>query len=163
MKKLILIAAAVLGFAAAVSAQPRSVGIRGGYGGGVTFQNYMFNSSNSFLEAYVGVDAVGDGGFMSTLTYNWPIARPTWGRTGDWTWYLGPGVAFGYVYNNSNDDKAEFMTAILLEVQLEWLVSTHFAMSADIKPMFGYHFGDGAFYDGGLYGLIPSLGIKYVF
>ena len=39
MKKIILVAALVLGFAAAAAAQPRAIGIRGGFGAGVSYQH----------------------------------------------------------------------------------------------------------------------------
>ena len=39
MKKIILVAALVLGFAVAAVAQPRAIGIRGGFGAGLSYQH----------------------------------------------------------------------------------------------------------------------------
>ena len=47
MKKIILTAALVLGFAAAASAQPRALGVRIGNGGEISYQHTM---GNNFLE-----------------------------------------------------------------------------------------------------------------
>lgn len=138
------------------------MGVRFGYGYDVTLQTCPFNTTSSYLETAMGVDIVGDGGFRLAATYNWPIATSSWTSTGTWTWYLGPGVATGYLCGHK-DGKIDLMFAAVIQLTLEWQIANHFAVSADVRPMYGYHFGDGGFYKGGLYGLLPSLGLKYLF
>ena len=60
MKKIILVAAMMLGFAVAASAQPRAVGIRIGNGGEVSYQHQL---GRNFVEVDAGLEyefGVGD-------------------------------------------------------------------------------------------------------
>ena len=59
MKKIILVAALVLGFAAAAVAQPRALGLRGGYGVELSYQHTL---GENFLEADLGL-----GGFNNFI------------------------------------------------------------------------------------------------
>ena len=52
MKKIILIAAMVLGFAVAAVAQPRAIGLRGGYGVELSYQHTL---GENFVEANLGL------------------------------------------------------------------------------------------------------------
>ena len=52
MKKIILVAALVLGFAAAAAAQPRALGLRGGYGVEASYQHTL---GSNFVEADLGL------------------------------------------------------------------------------------------------------------
>ena len=61
MKKIILVAALVLGFAAAAAAQPRAVGLRGGYGVEATYQHTL---GANFLEANLGL-GFGEVGYFN--------------------------------------------------------------------------------------------------
>ena len=88
MKKIILVAALVLGFAAAAAAQPRAVGLRGGYGVEATYQHTL---GANFLEANLGLG--GFNGLNVAATYNWMIAQPNWTDRGEWGVYAGPGAA----------------------------------------------------------------------
>lgn len=144
-------------------AQARGVGARIGYGYDALFQGYGFNSPSSYYELSTGVDIVGDGGFRLALTYNWPIATSSWTSKGTWRWYLGPGVASGYLCGHQGGSNVDLMFAFVVQLTLEWQLSNHFALSADARPMYGYHFGDGDIYKGGFYGFLPSFGVKYLF
>ena len=91
MKKIILVAALVLGFAAAAAAQPRAVGVRLGYGVEATYQHTV--GSANFVEANLGLND------FTTLnvaaTYNWMLAKPQWTDRGEWGVYAGAGAAVG--------------------------------------------------------------------
>ena len=69
MKKIILVAALVLGFAAAAVAQPRAVGLRGGWGVEASYQHTL---GANFIQADLGL--VGHG-ITATATYNWMLAQ----------------------------------------------------------------------------------------
>ena len=64
MKKIILLAALMLGLAVAASAQPRAIGLRGGYGIEASYQHTL--SKTNFVQADLGFTA---GGFNMTATY----------------------------------------------------------------------------------------------
>lgn len=161
-KRLILIILMALGFAATASAQyPRAFGIRGGYGLEVSYQHFL--GDPHFLEVDLGLDLVGERGFKVTGSYDFVIARPNITRGGDWSIYLGPGLSAGYVYNKDAED-ASFMVAGCLVLGMEFAPWRHFGISLDFRPMYGWDFGGKKPYLGGLYsGLIPSLGVRFLF
>ena len=49
------------------------------------------------------------------------------------------------------------------QLGVEYTFTFPLAISLDVRPQFGYHFGDGGVYSGGLYGFIPTLGVRYRF
>ena len=83
MKKIILIAAMVLGFAVAATAQPRALGVRIGNGGEISYQHTL---GNNFLEVDGGLGLGFDGVFNvgATGIYNFMIAQPNWTSRGTW-------------------------------------------------------------------------------
>ena len=86
MKKIILVAAMVLGFAVAASAQPRAIGARLGNGGEVSYQHQL---GANFLEVDGGLGLGFDGTFNvgATGIYNFMIAQPAWTDRGEWGWH----------------------------------------------------------------------------
>ena len=75
MKKIILAAALVLGFAVAASAQPRALGVRIGNGGEISYQHSM---GSNFLEVDGGLGlGLVDGVFNvgATGIYNFMISE----------------------------------------------------------------------------------------
>lgn len=153
MKKIILVAAMVLGFAVAAAAQPRAIGLRGGYGVEATYQHSL---GANFIEANLGL-----GGFNSlnvAATYNWMLVQPNWTSKGDWGVYAGPGAALGLGFG----DAAGLNIAVAGQVGLEYSFWFPLQLSLDIRPQLGLHTGGGA---AGLYfgGWCPALGIRYKF
>ena len=94
MKKIIIAAALVLGFAVAASAQPRAIGVRVGNGGEVSYQHSL---GNNFLEVDGGLGLGFDGVFNvgATGIYKFMIAQPSWTPRGEWGFYAGPGAGVG--------------------------------------------------------------------
>ena len=158
MKKTILILL-LAGLGLCTAAQPRAIGLRGGYGLELSYQHAL--DWPHFVEADLGLDLAGNKGFRTTVTYNIVIAEPSWGG-GDWLWYVGPGVGMGYLYENKTD-RMDVMLAGVVQFGCEYSPTEHLGLSADLRPMFGYHFGTGKFYQGGLLGFIPTLGIRFKF
>lgn len=149
MKKIILIAALVLGFATAAVAQPRAIGLRGGYGAELSYQHSL---GANFVEADLGLytfNAISLG-----ATYNWMLAQPQWTNRGEWGVYAGPGANLGLGFNGW------FNVAVCGQVGLEYTFWFPLQLSLDIRPALGFSTGDKPFYFGGFY---PSLGIRYKF
>ncbi len=161
MKRLAFLTLLLLGLGLTVAAQPRSFGLRAGSVMEVSYQ-HCFGTPH-FAEVDLGMDMVGDHGLRATATYNWIFAEPAWGYRGEWAWYAGPGVSLGYVYEVHGPEKAEVMMAFVGQVGCEFTPWNHLTLSADLRPMIGFHFGTGKFYRGGLVGLVPSLGVRYKF
>ena len=86
MKKIIIIAAMLLGFAVAASAQPRAIGIRNA---GISYQHSM---GADFIEAGVGLYG---SAFSVEGVYNIMLAQPSWTSRGEWGFYAGPGANVG--------------------------------------------------------------------
>ena len=146
MKKIILVAAMVLGFAVAASAQPRALGARLSYGAELSYQHTL---GQNFLEADLGL---GDFRYLNVAaTYNFMIAQPDWTDRGEWGFYAGPGVALGA-------GKDLFNVGIAGQVGLEYSFWFPLQLSIDVRPQLGLvgdHFG--------LWGWYPQLGVRYKF
>lgn len=163
MKKFLLTVVLLFSTMLAFS-QTRAVGFRAGYGAELSYQHSF--SYPHFLEVDLGMDMAGANGFKFTGTYNWIVATPFWTSGGEWNIYLGPGASLGYVYNSkntANNHKANLMTSVVLQVGIEYCIWEHLALSADIRPMLGFHFGTGTIYKAGMYGFIPALALRYKF
>ena len=140
MKKIILIAALVLGFAAAASAQPKAIGLR--IGGGAEL-SYQHNVGANFIEADLGLES-----FKSlnvAATYNFNIAE-----FGDgFKFYAGPGVGLGFA--------EELRIGIAGQAGIEYnFASAPVQVSLDVRPYFD-------FVGVGLVGWYPHIGIRYNF
>ncbi len=86
------------------------------------------------------------------------IAQPDWTSRGEWGFYAGPGASLGYGFNNS------FHIAAVGQVGLEYTFWFPLQLSVDLRPQFGVAVHDGAhFYKGGLFGFVPTIGVRYRF
>lgn len=155
MKKIILIAALVLGFAVAASAQPRALGARLGYGVDLSYQHDM--NGADFIEADLGL---GSFAFLNVAaTYNFMIAQPEWTSQGEWGFYAGPGVALGA-------GSGLFNVGIAGQVGLEYTFDFPLQLSIDVRPQLGLV---SATVEGvsarsfGIWGWYPHLGVRYRF
>ncbi|MBQ8421724.1 MAG: hypothetical protein IJX11_05635 [Bacteroidales bacterium] len=146
MKKIILVAAMVLGFAVAASAQPRALGIRGGYGAELSYQHSVGGAN--FVEADLGLTG---SAFNLVATHNWMIAQPAWTSRGEWGFYLGAGA--GVAMGNKS-----FYAGVAGQIGLEYTFSFPLQLSIDWRPQIGLV--GGAF---GWWSSVPCLGIRYRF
>lgn len=160
MKKIILIAAAVLGFALAASAQPRAIGGRVGYGLEASYQHTIGGAD--FVEVNAGL--FGYDSFGAAATYNFMIAQPEWTSKGEWGFYAGPGASLNYGWGISNLVTSSFNVAVMAQVGLEYTFWFPLQLSVDIRPMVGISIADGvSFYRNGLFGFSPCISARYRF
>ena len=150
MKKIILIAAMVLGFAVAAVAQPRAIGGKFGWGAEVSYQHGF---GSNFLEANVGLNSFNS--IDGSVVYNFMIAQPNWTDRGEWGFYAGPGAAVGM---NAFGEDPYFHIAAAGMVGLEYTFWFPLQLSVDVRPTLGYGFGYGFHW-----GVMPSLGVRYRF
>ena len=151
MKRIILAAALVLGFAVAATAQPRAIGVRIGNGGEISYQHYMDGAN--FLEVDGGLGLGFDGVFNvgATGIYNFMISEFGNG----FGFYAGPGAGVGLAVGEVN----YFALSAAGMVGIEYNFNIPLQISLDFKQ----HVGIG-FKGNGLY--TPSsigLGIRYKF
>ena len=154
IKKIILIAAMALGFVVTAAAQPRAVGIRGGYGVEATYQHTL-NETN-FIEANLGLN--GFDALNVAATYNWMLAQPQWTSRGDWGFYAGPGVAVGFDFNSAT---AGVNVGAVGQIGLEYTFWFPLQLSIDIRPQLGVHIGNGDLFH--VSGFYPTLAARYRF
>ena len=140
MKKIILIAALVLGFAAAASAQPKAIGLR--IGGGAEL-SYQHNVGANFIEADLGLESFKNLGVAAT--YNFSIAE-----FGDgFKFYAGPGIGLGFAES--------LMVGVAGQAGVEYnFASAPVNISVDVRPYFD-------FMGVGLVGWYPHIGVRYNF
>ncbi len=157
MKKFILVLAAATLAAVAVSAQPRAIGARLGYGVEVSYQHSLSPASMISAEfsfpAYYGVGVA--------ATYDWinPFhATIPWEYKGEWNWYLGAGAGLAYYFTGN------FGMGVGGRVGVEYNFWFPLQLSFDWRPLFGPEFGGDKpkFWGGGLYEGI-ALGVRYKF
>lgn len=143
MKKILLVAAMVLGFAVAAVAQPRAIGVRLGNGGEISYQHTL---GTNFLEVDggLGID-IYNGASLSvgaTGIYNFMIAQPQWTDKGDWGFYAGPGASLGLGLGETS----HFNLAAAGAVGLEYSFWFPLQLSIDFRQQLGYSIGAGRFY-----------------
>lgn len=169
MKKIILLAVAVLGFAFAASAQPRAIGGRLGWTTEASYQHTI--SGTNFVEANLGF--LLPNKFGAAATYNFMIAHPEWTSKGEWGFYAGPGAAMNYgwsyyKYNPyTNEDTlipAAFNIAAMAQVGLEYTFWFPLQLSIDLRPMIGVSIGNEvSLFHEGFFGFAPAISARYRF
>ena len=146
MKKIILVAAMVLGFAVAASAQPRAIGVRGGLGAGISYQHTV---GANFIDA----DLFFGNGLNVAGTYNWTLMQPNWTSRGEWGVYAGPGAALGLGIG-----EVDYLNlAVAAEVGLEYTFHFPLQLSVDLRPQLGF------IKKPLIWGWYPHLSIRYRF
>ena len=149
MKKIILIAAMVLGFAVAATAQPRALGARIGNGAEISYQHDM---DGNFLEIDGGLGlGLGDGtmNIGATGIYNFMISQ-----FGDgFGFYAGPGASLGGILGTMH-------AAVVGQVGLEYFFEgLPLQLSLDVRPSVGFNFAGGPLY----WSAAAGLGVRYAF
>ena len=135
-----MIAAMVLGFAIAASAQPKALGLRVGYGAELSYQH---NVGENFIEADLGLESFKNLGVAAT--YNFNIAQFGEG----FNFYAGPGIGLGMGETLS--------VGIAGQAGIEYnFAEAPVQLSLDVRPYFD-------FVGLGLVGWYPHLGVRYRF
>lgn len=150
MKKIFAVILVALAFACAASAQPKSIGVRVGYGAEVSYQHYLGGSN--FLEADLGFMS---NGFRLTGIYDFDL-----GSAGNFNFYVGPGASLGLA--NGHDDNGNVVTmfsaAVVGQVGAEFAVpGVPLNFSLDWRPAIYFTGGNVFGWDG------FALGIRYRF
>ena len=151
MKKIILAAALVLGFAVAASAQPRAIGVRIGKGGEISYQHSM---GSNFLEVDGGLGlGLVDGVFNvgATGIYNFMISEFGNG----FGFYAGPGAGVGLALGDVN----YLALSAAGMVGIEYNFNFPLQISLDFRQHIGIGFsGNGIWAPSSI-----GLGIRYQF
>lgn len=151
MKKILLIAALMLGFAAAAIAQPRAVGLKLGWGAEASYQHTV--KGTDFIEATFGLNDFSS--LNVSAIYNFMIAQPQWTDKGEWGFYAGPGASVGTCMLK---DRSYFHLSAAGMVGLEYTFWFPLQLSFDLKPQLGFGFNYGFHFN-----VMPSLGVRYRF
>lgn len=192
MKK-ILLTISLIAACLSVEAQPKSAGIRIGADGIDadylhSISSDKFIEGNIGLD--FGFEANGNAGIKATGILNFIWGHPAWTDKGRWTLYAGPGISLGFVDDRVPYDimnmrfnyfDSGFMIGLVGQVGIEYAFEDiPVQVAIDMRPCIGLHVNDGSFripntdtkvtyeskvgfYDNGLYGMIPSVSIRYRF
>lgn len=145
MKKVLAILVAALAFVAVASAQPRAIGIRGGYP--FVELSYQHSLGSNFAEFDLGM---GGHSFYLTGVYDFVFAN-----SGDFNFYAGPGAQVGFY---SNQEISHMSLALVGQLGAEFQVpSIPLNLSLDWMP--AVTFNDGAYFNWRGF----ALGIRYRF
>ena len=147
----------------AVSAQPRAIGVRFGYGAEFSYQHGFGDKNMLQLDAgfpaFHAIHLIG--------TYNWVFPISSWQHAGSWNWYVGGGAGVGlgwWWYNSSywvlNHNSSRFygFTGLAAMGGVEYNFKFPLQLSVDYRPLIGIRFskndvrfyGDGLFLSGAL-------------
>lgn len=166
MKKFILVFAATVLAAVAVSAQPRAIGARLGWGAEVSYQHSLGVDNMLSAElSFPGFAAVG-----AAATYDWLNPFNTaipWNHKGEWNWYMGVGGGASYWFGGFLN------VGVAGRVGVEYDFWFPLQLSFDWRPVIGpdIYFGGAAgdsethvgFSGYGFYAGAISLGVRYKF
>lgn len=151
MKKIILIAAMVLGFAVAAAAQPRALGARIGNGAEISYQHSM---DANFLQVDGGLGlGLGDGtmNIGATGVYNFMISE-----FGDgFGFYAGPGASVGLGLGEAN----YLNLGVAGMVGIEYTFDFPLQLSLDFRQHIGFALSGNGVYAPSSVG----LGVRYRF
>ncbi len=146
MKKIIIAAALVLGFAVAASAQPRAIGIHGGWGTEISYQHTV---GADFIQADLGL--VGFDALSVAASYNMSLTE-----FGDgFHVYWGPSASVNLGLN-----PGWFGVGVGGNIGIEYQFDFPLQLSLDIRPQLGLQLGGGLHLN---YWGYPALGIRYAF
>lgn len=169
MKKLFLLAVAVIGFTAISSAQDiadNAIGLRlgdsDGFGAEVSYQRAV-GGDNNRLEFDLGIrNGKNYDGFKLVGLYQW-----VWNIDGGFNWYVGPGVglaSYSYNYKDNNGNKFNdnnYTFGFLAgDIGIEYNFDIPLMISLDFRPEFGLSNSD--FRDDNL-DFDIGFGIRYQF
>ncbi|MBR6346659.1 MAG: hypothetical protein IKR69_04645 [Bacteroidales bacterium] len=134
----------------AVSAQPRSIGVRGGWAGEWTAElDYQHTLvQDNFIELDLGLFG---NGFRFSAVYNFMFAQLPAGR-GQWNFYTGPGASLAF--------NGELYAAIAAQIGVEYRFSFPLYIAIDLRPSAPVITHQG-FWPRGIFGAGLSLGLAF--
>jgi hypothetical protein len=159
MKRVVL-SLALFASVVAVSAQPRAIGARLGYG--VEF-SYQHGLGNNMLQIDAGLPFLNS--IQAAVVYDWIFPISSWKEAGSWNWYAGVGGGLG-IYNmfNHKEAKSAFFIGIAGMIGIEYNFKFPLQLSLDYRPIIGPTFGDDVYLRGeALHTGAFGLGIRYKF
>lgn len=148
MKKLTAIIVSVLAFAAVASAQPRALGLRGGFGAEISYQHSV---DSNFLEADLGW-APGEANLVAVYDF-------IFANSGNFNFYAGPGLRVGTFKTSSDVDGINLGVAGQIGVEFQ-IPSVPINLSLDWRPVVNF-FGEGK--QRGFCGYYGAFAIRYRF
>ncbi len=155
MKKFLLLAVLFVASVFTANAQTgngykNAIGIRGGWGAGLSYQRYIAPSNR--IEGTIGANRFG---FCVEATHQWMFEIPS-NTSGVWQWYAGAGAGIGSWSNNNFDNG--FSLGVLAQAGIEYtFAKIPLQLSADYRPGFYFTPESKADWSG------IALGIRYCF
>lgn len=161
MKRILLVLVVTLGVVVAINAQPRAIGIRGGYGFEASYQHSMGDRNMLSIDAGLNFPF----GLNAAATYDW-IFPMSWTSKGEFNFYAGPGLTAGFnVWEGYDGNHSYGYVGIAGRGGLEYQFWFPLQLSVDYRPAIAFALGDNgsssSFYGGALYSFAFSA--RYLF
>ena len=148
MKRFLIAVIALVAFASVSYAQPRALGVRGGYGVELSYQHGI---SGNFIEADLGW---APKEFNLVAIYDFVFAS-----AGYFNFYAGPGVRVGSFETSNNVTGLNL--GISAQIGAEFVIpDVPINLSLDWRPVVNF-FGEGK--QRGFNGMYLALGVRYRF
>ena len=148
MKRFLVTILTLAAFASVSAAQPRALGVRGGYGVELSYQH---NLNSNFIEADLGW---APKELNIVATYDFVFAN-----IGDFNFYAGPGVRVGSFETSNN--VVGLNLGIAAQIGAEFIIpAVPINISLDWRPVVNF-FGEDK--QRGFNGKYAALGIRYRF
>ena len=125
MKRSILVIIIVFSSILVSFAQPKALGIRGGYDIQLSYQHNV-GAKSDFIEVDAGMQLLGKG-LNAAAAYNFMYAQPKWTEKGKWGFYAGPAVKLGYMWIGG-------YLAVGAQLGMEYTFDFPLQISLDIRP-----------------------------
>lgn len=168
MKKTILTIMLALA-AVAANAQVKAIGVNTGTNYEVSYQHYLGPNDN-FIQADLGfgilsgytAEMINFGQFNVVATYNFMCCRPEWTSKGYWGVFAGPGLYLGTPFVGKT---TAVSYGIALHAGIEYTFDFPVQVSCSVRPMIGAVTANNytEYHTAGLYGLLPTISIRYSF
>ncbi|MCL2131258.1 MAG: hypothetical protein FWH36_02195 [Lentimicrobiaceae bacterium] len=137
----------------AVFAQPRAIGLHGGFGTEVSYQHSFGDRNMLQIDAgFPDFNAVQAAG-----TYNWVFPFSLWKYDGSWNWYAGVGAGVGL----SEFKNTYFFIGPAGMIGVEYNFKFPLQLSLDWRPVVGLFYRKDD--TGVAFSWAPTFGVRYKF
>ncbi len=167
MKKIVIFMVAAM-LSVVATAQPRAIGGRLGFGAQLS---YLHTVGKNFIETDLGYNYA--MGHNISARYLFVIKQPKWTEQGNWEFYAGPGLFIGTDWDFYSGpgisvakfERTPFMFGITGQIGLAYTFKFPLQLSVDLRPTLNLGVNDSKVAPTlrGLFGFIPTIGVRYCF
>ena len=146
MKKTLMTAIILLAMSTASWAQPRTIGVRLGWGTGISYQHGF--GEKSMLQINLDSWEFSFRTIQLTTTYNWIFPVKSWNAPGSWNWYAGVGVGGGIPLprrgiESWKEMKNQGYVGVVGAIGIEYNFKFPLQLAIEYRPLFAAYLSKG--------------------